>query len=99
MELFVITAILIEAVTAGLKPVWDRSKTPTWDNVAALCVAVLVSVLAGLDLYAALGVSLPAPVGAALTGVILSRGSNYMNDMLKFMRAAKTPAVERKFHV
>ena len=51
-------------------------------------MAVLLSVAAGTDLYALLGVTFFIPfLGTVLTGIMFSRGANYLSDFIKLTQA------------
>jgi hypothetical protein len=55
---------------------------------AALGVSVALTVLAGMDMFAAAGFEFALPyVGAIATGIAGSRGANYMHDGFKAVRA------------
>jgi hypothetical protein len=55
---------------------------------AALGVSVALTVLAGIDMFAAAGFEFALPyVGAIATGIAGSRGANYMHDGFKAIRA------------
>ena len=65
-------------------------KAIVWKQVAALILGIGLSVLAGTDLYAVGGVTFSLPyVGVVLTGIIFSRGSNYVADFVKKLQGAK----------
>lgn len=54
-----------------------------WKTIA-LGVSVLLTILAGADLFALIGVPLGVPVvGYILTGVIIARGAGVLNDLFK----------------
>lgn len=56
-------------------------------RLAAAGAGITLSLTAGADLYAAVGLTFGWPwLGAALTGVLISRGANYVSD---FMRKLK----------
>ncbi len=64
----IIIAILVEAI---------------WENLKILYDKMLVCVLAQIDIFALVGITLKLPiVGYVLTGIICSRGSNAINDLL-----------------
>lgn len=53
-------------------------------QVAALVISVALCLAAGADAYAALGVEFHTPfLGMVLTGILASRGSNYISDFIK----------------
>lgn len=91
-QLFVL-ALLVEACIETVKPIWQPEKR-TVGFFASLGVGIAASVginyLAGLDLFAWLGVPLsPAIAGILLTGVLISRGSNFLHDLIAAALALK----------
>ena len=57
-------------------------------QLAAIVLAVLVCLATGADLYSLLGVSFAVPwLGILLTGVVISRGSNYASDFIKRLQS------------
>ena len=64
-----------------------------WSSMGAMAlriVAVLLCVLSGADMYAALGVPFSVPaVGMVLTGIFASRGANFVNDLIGKLRGQK----------
>lgn len=79
---FILLAILIEAIVEILKSLISEGKLNK--SVAlSLLVAIPVTVLTGLDLFELAGLPIAVPyVGAALSGIIISRGSNYVSDLV-----------------
>jgi len=62
-----------------------------WPIVSA-ALAVTLCVLADVDVLAVAGLSLGAPVvGSTLTGVLISRGANFMHDIWDRMIDEKLP--------
>ncbi len=87
-----IAAMLVEAVITYTKAfVIDASLQ--WQQLAGIGLGVLVAFCYRLDLFAALGLT-AVPwlgwVGTGLTGVLISRGSNYLFDLVS--RLTKNPA-------
>ena len=87
-----IALVLMLAVTAEALVEYGKSLAAAFGGgdykaaVLQLCAAVvgvLLCVLSGADMYAALGVpfSLPA-VGMVLTGIFASRGANFVGDII-----------------
>ena len=84
-----ILAITVEALIEYAKLVFV-DKAIVWKQVAALILGIGLSVLAGTDLYAVVGVTFSVPyIGVVLTGIIFSRGSNYVADFVKKLQGAK----------
>jgi hypothetical protein len=85
-----VAALFVEALVETLKPLWDPSKRSELpDRGAALGIGLLVSILGGFDLFEAVGVPLTylAPLGAwpgiVLTGILFSRGANFIHSLIK----------------
>jgi len=77
-----ILALTVEAVVEYGKLIFQ--KEINWKQIAAVIIAVGLAVLAQTDLYAILGVSFVVPyVGMVLTGILFSRGANYLADFIK----------------
>lgn len=86
-------AILIEAIVNIIKNVKEKEKS--WKYWASLGLGILTGVLVAynwsIDLFSAVGMPegrIPY-VGAILTGLILSRGSNVINDILGLINRDK----------
>lgn len=87
-----LVALLVEAIIQTLKPVYDKEKGFNRDAIFSLLVGIAICLLTGVDFFAELGLPIGVPyVGAALTGVIASRGSNVVHDVFKFVQAKANP--------
>lgn len=84
-------AILVEAVVENI--VWTieffrpgeavEPNTWNWQRLVASAVSIGGSVIYNIDLFEILGFETTIPiVGAVLTGIIISRGANFVNDIL-----------------
>lgn len=75
-------AIVIEAVITYAKTLFVDRKVQ-WQIAAAMLLGVGCALAFGIDLFAVAGIPAAVPyVGNILTGVLLSRGSNYMFDLM-----------------
>lgn len=83
--LIIIAALLIEALVETGKMVVQDGKFSI-DKLVALAVAILFAVLAKLDLLYLFGYDVPAWFGQVLTGILLSRGANFVHDLLKSIK-------------
>lgn len=84
-----ILAITIEALINLGKEIFD--KTIQWQKIVAIVVAVFLAIASGKDLYAMVGVTFSIPfVGMVLTGIAISRGSNYLSDLVKMFQTTTT---------
>lgn len=87
-----LAAFLVESLIQTIKPIYDKEKGWNRDAIIALLVSILICVLIKIDLFATVGLpieigntSIGTYIGAVLTGVIASRGSNLAHDLLKFV--------------
>ena len=89
LMLFIIAAV-VEAVWEALKPAWpdslrrlEKERGIPVDSFGALVLSVIIATAAGTDLLQMVGVPLAVPyLGTVLTGVLISRGSNFVHDLL-----------------
>jgi hypothetical protein len=78
----VMAALLVESIYETLKMTWQAGKF-NFDRLWALVIGVLVAVGGGLDLPKQVGIEMHIPyLGMILTGILISRGSNFMHDLL-----------------
>ena len=67
----------------NLKMVYDKQKINV-NMIGSLLLSIIVCVLAQINIFEIVGISLIYPfVGYVLTGIICSRGANFINDLLK----------------
>lgn len=85
MDVFglIFLAVVVEGLIAYAKmAVVDKSLQ--WQVIASIVLGVLVAVVYNCDLFVMFGLSASIPiVGNVLTGVLLSRGANYVSDLVK----------------
>lgn len=82
----IVIAILVEAIWENLKMVWQQGKLNI-NMVGALILSILICILAGVNIFELLGVTLACNVvGNILTGIIVSRGANFVNDLFSRLR-------------
>lgn len=80
--ILVIAAMIGESVWETLKMVWQEGKFSI-DKLGSLVIGLLIAVTGQLDLCALVGVSLVIPyLGMILTGILFSRGANFIHDLL-----------------
>lgn len=88
-----LAAMLVEALVQVIKG-WVPAdvSVPSWLwPVLSAIFGVALCELAGIDAMAALGLSIEQPiVGAALTGILISRGSNFTHDLWDRVKRGKT---------
>ena len=75
-------AIIAEALITYTKLlVIDRRVQ--WQLIAGMCIGILVAVGYGIDLFALIGLPAAIPyIGTVLSGILISRGANYIYDLL-----------------
>lgn len=77
----VIVAILIEAIWENLKMIWQNGKFSI-DKIGSLVISILICILAKIDIFPIVNLSIIIPViGSILTGIIVSRGANFVHDL------------------
>lgn len=77
----VIVAILIEAIWENIKMIWQNGKFSI-DKIGSLVISILICILAKIDIFPIVNLSIMVPViGSILTGIIVSRGSNFVHDL------------------
>lgn len=80
--LIIIVSILAESIWETLKMTWQNGKVSI-DRIGALIVSLVLSLGTKMDLLALLGLETTIPyMGSFLTGIIVSRGSNFTHDLL-----------------
>jgi len=82
--LILLFGILVEAIVQVFKAaVPDTVVTPGWLwPVVSSVIGVAMCVTARVDALSALGVEITVPViGRAITGLLVSRGSNFLHDI------------------
>lgn len=76
-------AIIIEGITTYIKT-WFVDKKPQWQTILTCVLGILIALAYRVDLLALFEVTSSIPyVGEVLTGILLSRGSNYLYDLIK----------------
>lgn len=77
----IIVAILIEAIWENLKMIWEDGKISV-NKCGSLILSVVICLLANIDIFPIVGIAISIPfVGAGLTGIIVARGANFVNDL------------------
>lgn len=80
--MLVVVAIIAESVWETLKMTWQDGKVKV-DRVGALVVSMLIVFGTRLDILALLEIETVIPfLGIILTGILISRGSNFIHDLL-----------------
>lgn len=88
----IVVAILVEAVSDWVKDV-VRAEVK-WTKMVALFVSIVVVFTLRLDLFVLIGLDPAFPfVGGILLSIFVSRGSNFVHDLLDRLRSGKAPAL------
>ena len=81
--LVIFSGLIVESVWETLKMVWQDGKLSI-DRIGSLIVGVVIALTWPIDLFAVVGHAFAYPiVGIILTGIIISRGANFVHDILK----------------
>lgn len=92
-------ASLAEALTEYFFAPWVQALPGQWVKEApkyiALCIGVLLAYNFRADLFALFGFASRTPeIGYMLTGVLIGRGSNYVNDFVtRYFQKPEPPIV------
>lgn len=78
----VIMAFLVEATWETLKMTWQEGKA-NGDRIGALFIGLTLALAINIDILSAAGLESSFQyVGTILTGVLISRGSNFTHDLI-----------------
>lgn len=81
ITVLLMVAILVEAVSEWIKDVVDSKVR--WKKLMALGVSITIVFTLDLDLFHLLGLDPAFPlVGGLLLSILVSRGSNFIHDLL-----------------
>ena len=75
----VVLSLLIESVIETFKMVVEGGIK--WENIAALVLGVALAYFCNSGLMTAIGIEVPLMVDVIITGILLSRGSNFVSDL------------------
>lgn len=82
----IIIAILVEAIWENLKMIWNKNKLNI-NMLGSLLLSMIICVLAQINIFKIVGIELIVPIiGTLLTGIIVSRGANFVNDLFKKLK-------------
>lgn len=92
--LILITAIVVEALIEYVKTIGKALVSGGWKiavtQLAAIALGVFLCLMTGSDLFTVLGIEFAwAWLGVILTGIIISRGANYVSDFIKCLQGVK----------
>ncbi len=82
-------SILIEALITYFNEIFIN-KEFSWKQIVSIAIGIFVAIAFQVDLPETFGLHSVIPfVGQVITGIIFSRGSNYVADLIKKLNAYK----------
>lgn len=85
----IILALIGESIWETLKMTWQNGKLNI-DRIGALIVGLLLAFGSKLDFMEAVGVPIVIPyLGTILTGLLISRGANFVHDIVSSVNNLK----------
>lgn len=81
----IIIAILVEAIVENIKTIYENGINGT--RIIALILAIVICILTQTGIFLLLGIDFTLPiVDYILTGIVVSRGANFVNDIISKIR-------------
>jgi len=69
--------------------VWEKDKL-NLDRMGSIIITIIIALGSGIDFFEMVGLPLLIPyAGSILTGIIASRGANFLHDLLKITESIK----------
>lgn len=66
-----------------------------WQKIVSIVLGIVVAIGFGVDLFAMFGLTSTIPyLGTVLSGLLMSRGANYISDILAKITSYKNDKVE-----
>lgn len=86
MEKLIIIAILIEAIWENLKMIWQEGKFNV-NMLGSLILGIVVCIVTKISIFEFIGFEISINIiGYILTGIIVSRGANFVNDLFSRLK-------------
>ena len=86
ISIIIAVAILIEGLVEYGKTILDMVDTGERKTAIIQCITIVVGILMAFafnaDIFATVGIAVNHTIGMILTGIIMSRGSNYVSDFI-----------------
>ena len=77
-----VLALISESVWETLKMVWQQGRISI-DRIGAMVVSLVICIDVEIDILNLLGINTSWPfVGIMLTAILISRGSNFIHDLI-----------------
>lgn len=80
VSIFIVISLLAEAVWETIKMAIPRKLPDYIDRVGVMALAIFVCWGTGADLFAQVGLELPLWFGEVFSGILCSRGANFIHD-------------------
>ena len=81
----IIIALLVEAIVENIKTTYENGINGT--RIIALILAIVICILTQTGIFLLLGIDFTLPiVDYILTGIVVSRGANFVNDIISKIR-------------
>lgn len=85
----VIISATLEALWESAKMLWQNGKISV-DRIGALILGIFLALSSNIDFFNLLGIPLSMPYsGQILTGILISRGANFIHDFLATVEGYK----------
>ena len=82
----IVVAILVEAIWENIKMVYDKQKFNI-SMIGSLVLGIIICVVFRIDIFPIVGLNAAIPfIGSIFTGIIVSRGANFVSDLLKRLK-------------
>lgn len=89
----IMMAIIVEGLITYAKTFFAGGKFQ-WQQLLGIGLGVLVTLVYNIDVFSLLGITTVVPfIGAILTGILISRGSNYIFDLLRTLQGVGSGSV------
>ena len=77
-----VLALISESVWETLKMIWQQGRISI-DRIGAIVVSLVICIDVEIDILSLLGINTSWPfVGIMLTAILISRGSNFIHDLI-----------------
>jgi hypothetical protein len=82
----IMIAIIAESIWETIK-LMRKNGDFNWDRAGSTVVGILIAFGTGADIFQLLGIPFRFPVvGNVLTGLLISRGANFIHDLFKMLK-------------
>lgn len=79
----VIMSMIVEALIETLKMTWRKDKFNV-SKILAIVIGIIVAIVYRIDMISIVGIEATWSIfGYILTGILISRGANFVSDLLK----------------